>query len=75
MEESNAYRNTENNLLFGLSAGIQAYQRSLADSNYKWGRGVSAPSLRDPNLISDYIAPGSRVQNAVEGQAGLANFC
>jgi len=74
MEESNAYRNTENNLLFGLSAGIQAYQRSLADSNYKWGRGVSAPSLRDPNLISDYIAPGSRVQNAVEGQAGLAGF-
>ena len=74
MEESNTYRNTENNLLFGLSAGIQAYQRSLADSNYKWGRSVSAPSLRDPNLITDYMAPGSRVQNAVEGQAGLANF-
>tara|TARA_Y100000310_G_scaffold5367_1_gene6293 strand:- start:3252 stop:5603 length:2352 start_codon:yes stop_codon:yes gene_type:complete len=53
---------------------ISGLQNAIGSANNAWGRGVSAPRLRDPNLITDYMAPGSRVQNAVEGQAGLAGF-
>ena len=54
----------------GILANL-GVQNALRASNYAWGNDQTAPTLRDPNTISDFYAPSTRVQSAQEGQAAM----
>ena len=54
----------------GILANL-GVQNALRASNYAWGNDQTAPTLRDPNTISDFYAPSTRGQSAQEAQAAM----